>query len=345
MHLESHVGKSWLRAATFADLSGWEDDNQAEALDAFVVSCNAMEQENPNGYLSGLPIMGEAYNWHEICRIARTTKSSGARRFFETWFRPWHIEPSGDVPGLTTGYFEPVLSGSRNRSQHYPYPIYRMPDMQPPLPERADIDAGALENMGLELMWVSSAVDAFFLHIQGSGLVRLDDGSDVRIGVAGKNGHPYFAIGRELVARNEIAAEEISMQSIRAWLNANPADAFDVMAKNRSYIFFRETGESGPVGAQGVTLTPGRSLAIDNSYLAYGVPIWLETTIPDGSDWKRLMIAQDTGSAIRGRDRGDIFFGSDHRAGELAGMMKASGQYWVFLPSGIPVNLVAQLGY
>lgn len=328
-----------LQDAHFADIPGWNEDDHAEAFAAFVISCEAIERQDPDIPLGRKPAMATVSLWQERCRLARNTAGSGAKAFFETWFRPWRVTGSGG--SLFTGYFEPLLAGSRTRTGPWLWPIYRKPDGLSPLPDRAAIDAGALDGMGLELLWVDDPVDAFFLHVQGSGRVRLEDGSEVLLGYAGGNGHPYTSIGKELIRRGEIAADDISMASIRAWLASRPDEAAGLLALNRSYVFFRELEGEGPVGAQGVPLTPGRSLAVDDAFFAYGVPLWLETTLPDGAPWQRLMIAQDTGSAITGAVRGDIFFGAGDWAARMAGAMKSSGRAWVLLPATIAVSLMA----
>ncbi len=328
-----------LEDAHFADLPGWGEDNHAEALDAFVTSCEAIERQDPDASLGRKPAMATVSLWKERCRLARNTAGSNARAFFETWFRPWRVTGAGG--SLFTGYFEPLLSGSRTGGGPWRWPLYRMPDNLSPLPDRAAIDDGALDGMGLELLWVDDPVDAFFLHVQGSGRVRLEDGSEILVGYAGGNGHPYTSIGKELIRRGEIAADDISMASIRAWLASRPDEAAGLMAVNRSYVFFHELEGEGPVGAQGVPLTPGRSLAVDDAYLAYGVPVWLETTLPDGAPWQRLMIAQDTGSAIIGAVRGDIFFGAGDWAAGMAGAMNSPGRSWILLPATIAVSLMA----
>jgi membrane-bound lytic murein transglycosylase A len=188
----------------------------------------------------------------------------------------------------------------------------------------------------LEIVWVDDPVDAFFLHIQGSGRVRMEDGSVIRLGYAGHNGHAYFAIGRELVRRGNMTVDQVSMQSIRAWMEIHSEQAADLMLLNPSYIFFKEIDGGGPIGAQGVILTPGRSLAVDRRYVPLGVPVWLDTADPlkPGKPWRRLMVAQDTGGAIKGIVRGDIFFGYGDTAAKQAGRMRQQGHVYLLLPRG-----------
>ncbi len=249
---------------------------------------------------------------------------------------------NGDTDqGLFTGYYEPLLRGSWYPYGSYTIPIYRLPPeaalvngRAAPLPSRAQIEAGALAGRGLELLWVDDPTDAFFLHIQGSGQVAMADGSLVRVAFAGKNGHSYFPIGAELVRRGEVPREQMSMQAIRWWLATHPAEAPGLMALNGSYVFFRLIDGEGPVGAQGVPLTPGRSMAVDPAFVPYGVPLWLDTTDPAAGNapLRRLVVAQDTGGAIKGPIRGDLFWGSGEEAGAVAGSMKQQGRWYLLLP-------------
>jgi membrane-bound lytic murein transglycosylase A len=331
-----------LAPAEFSQLDGWAGDDHAAALATYVISCDKIEAKAADAPMGGSASMGLAGAWQEICAIARGTRPQDARIFFETWFRPWLATASGQPDGLFTGYYEPQLHGSLTPDATYRYPLYAVPQEEN-LPDRAAIDAGALAGKGLELVWVDSAVDSFFLHIQGSGRVALDDGGELRIGYAGKNGHEYFAIRHELVDRGALKPEEITAQSIRAWLNDHPDEAFAVMATNPSYTFFRILEGPGPVGAQGVPLTPGRSLAIDRAHLALGVPVWLETTLVDGTPWERLMVTQDTGGAIKGPVRGDIFFGHGAEAEWHAGQMQHMGRTWLLLPHLLSADVLAYL--
>ena len=213
-----------------------------------------------------------------------------------------------------------------------------------PYADRAEIDRGALAGRGLELVWVEDLVDLFFLHIQGSGRIDLAGGGFVRVGYAGQNGHPYTAIGRELVVRGELEPEDVSMQSIRRWLMAHPESVPEIFATNPSYVFFRRLEGDGPLGALSVALTPERSLAVDRSHLPLGAPLSVETTLPpegpeNGAPWRRLTIAQDTGGAIRGPLRGDLFWGAGARAAEIAGRMRQPARLWLLLPETVdPVD-------
>ena len=365
-----------LRAASFTELPGWGVDQQGDALKAFHRSCDKILRRAAGGGLGGV-IPGNAGAWYGVCKAASagdTRDHQAARLFFEDWFQPYAVLNNGREMGLFTGYFEPELRGSLTPGDGYDIALYRRPDdlvtvslgrfreamageriagrvvngALLPYPTRAEIEAGALVGQLLELVWVDSAVDAFFLHIQGSGRVRLKGGGARRVAYAASNGQPYLAIGRSLVERGTLAWEEVTMQSIRAWLEANPAEASAVMQENNSFVFFRwldgKTTELGPIGAQGVPLLAGRSLAVDRKFLPLGAPLWLEAAAPDGNPslpdqmLRRLMVAQDTGSAIRGPVRGDVFWGTGRDAGEIAGRMKHRGRYWLLLPRDLDVQ-------
>ncbi len=314
--------------------------------------------------LPGAAIAGKAHHWQSVCgmasKLGRNVAPGSARRFFENWFSAYQVTDRGNPNGLFTGYFEPLLRGSLKKTRRYSVPLYKKPNdlvtvqlgdfkkglkgqqitgrlranTLVPYAERAEIESGALSGKGLEIVWVDDPVDAFFLQIQGSGLVHLPSGKILRVGYAGKNGQPYFAIGRELVARGALKMENVSLQTIRAWLAANPAEAQAVMNKNPSYVFFRVIEGEGPIGAQGVPLTSGHSLAVDRRYIPLGAPLWLDTTDPlvPGSPLRRLVIAQDTGGAIKGVVRGDFFWGAGDRARNGAGKMKQPGRFFILLP-------------
>ena len=243
--------------------------------------------------------------------------------------------------GLFTGYYEPVLRGSWSRFGPYTVPMHRPPPeaalangRAAPLPSRAQIETGALSGRGLELLWVDDPVDAFFLHVQGSGQVAMTDGSRVRVGFAGKNGHPYFPIGAELVRLGEVPQERMSMQAIRSWLATHPRQAPGLMALNGSYVFFRLIDGEGPIGAQGVPLLPGRSMAVDPTFVPYGVPLWIDTTDPIvparrcvASSWRKIPAgrSRDQSAAICSGDRGE-------EAGASAGLMRQPGRWFLLLP-------------
>ena len=357
-----------LEPRSFADLDGWTGDRHSLALAAFLKSCGPRARGGEPGPASG--------EWRTICAAAALEPGGddrSARVFFETWFRPFAVTGAGNGSGLFTGYYEPDVSGSRARKEGFEIPLYRRPDdlitvdlglfrsdlagrriagrarggNLLPFESREHIEQGSLSGKGLEIAWLADAVDAFFLHIQGSGRIILEDDGVMRVGYSGQNGHPYTAIGRVLVERGELDLEQVSMQTIRAWLAANPGRAREIMVENASYIFFHEVEGDGPIGALGAVLTPGRSLAVDPRHVPLGAPVWLETEAMKASigaampPIRRLMMAQDTGGAIKGTVRGDIFFGSGEAAGQRAGRMKDRGRYFILLPASSAASSAA----
>ncbi len=350
---------------SFAGLAGWNQGAQGLAVSALRRSCGRLARR-PDGQAlgggGGATVGATVGEWRGVCAAAETLDAAdhvAARRFFEAWFRPHRAAAGDNAEGLFTGYYEAQLRGALRPGGAYRVPIYGPPselvsadlgrfDRQwtgkritgrvvgrrlVPFHTRGEIEKGALKGRGLELLWVDDPVDAFFLHVQGSGRVILEDGRVVRLGYAGRNGRAYVSIGRELVARGGLAKGAVSMQSIRAWLGANPAEAPALMARNPSFIFFRILDGDGPVGAQGAALTPGRSLAVDPRFVPLGIPLWLDTADPldPNRPFRRLMIAQDTGSAIKGPVRGDIFFGYGTAAAARAGRMNRRGRYYLLL--------------
>jgi membrane-bound lytic murein transglycosylase A len=359
-----------LEPARFADLRGWGEDAVAEALPALLRSCGRIANLPDGAEMGGAGFAGKAGDWKPACAAAARVPpgdSQAARAFFEAHFEPVAVTNNGRSLGLFTGYYEPLLHGSRRQGGRYTVPLYlRPPELVmvelgdfreelkgqriagrvvdgslEPFPDRREIDQGALAGRRLELVWVDDPVDAFFLHIQGSGRIRLAEGGEMRVGYAAQNGHPYFAIGRELIERGALRREEVSMQSIRKWLEEHPEEAEEVMRRNASYVFFQEIEGEGPLGAEGVPLTPGRSLAVDRKFLPLGVPVWLAASLPPaaegqpGRKLRRLMVAQDTGGAIRGPVRGDVFWGHGEEAADLAGRMRHRGRLWALLPKSL----------
>jgi peptidoglycan lytic transglycosylase A len=332
-----------LAPARFDDLPGWRSDQHGGALAALRRSCPKLITQQSEQWFGANELFGRVAHWQQICAAAYRIEPDDwtARSFFEAYFVPYIARNGGTNLGLFTGYYEPVLHGSWYRRGRYSVPIYCAPPevahadgRAAPLPSRAQIEAGALSGLGLELLWVDDPTDAFFLHIQGSGQVEMSDGSRVRVGYAGKNGHAYFPIGAELVRRGEVPQEQMSMQAIRSWLSAHPGEAPRLMALNGSYVFFRLVDGDGPIGAQGVPLLPGRSMAVDPNFVPYGVPLWIDTTdaIAGGVPLRRLVVAQDTGVAIKGPIRGDLFWGSGKVASAGAGLMKQQGRWFLLLP-------------
>ncbi len=336
----------------FAYLANWQQDNHAQAYAAFRRSCEYWNKLPNTKKMSGVFDLGTVGDWKPLCNI--TVFAGNERAFFERWFKPHAVSKGDTFKGLFTGYFVPQLRGSYVRTERYSMPIYRKPDdlvkrggrtgrMQwgklVPYYNRAEIYDGALANKGLELLWVDNMLDAYFMEVQGSGRVLMEDGTLQGVSYAAKNGHAYFAIGKALVDSGEVSKEDISMQTIRAWILKHPKEGVELMRRNRSYVFFRLTpikaGE-GAVGAMTVPLTAKRSLAIDRKHLPLGIPIWLDAEHPTNENQRlrQLMMAQDTGGAIKGAIRGDFYWGEGHKAGELAGEMKSAGRYFILIPRG-----------
>ncbi|MCB1970434.1 MAG: murein transglycosylase A [Geminicoccaceae bacterium] len=345
---------------SFGSIDGWKADDQWPALAAFRRSCGRIGKADGS---RDWGIAGKVSAWQAIC--ADLQYSQDARTFFENHFQAYEVHWGDEDTGLFTGYYEPLLHGSRQPDEHFNVPLHARPqdlvsvdlgrfsdEMKgrriggrvvngklEPYADRAAIDAGAIDDVARPLLWVDDPIAKFFLQIQGSGQVRLTDGSVVRVGYADQNGRPYRAIGRDLIDMGALTRENVSLQSIRDWLEAHPDQANDIMHRNASYVFFRElddlAGESGPLGAGNVPLEPGRSLAVDRKFWSMGMPVWLDTTAPypDGErPFRRLMIAQDTGGAIRGAIRGDVFWGAGDLAEYAAGHMKGRGRMLVLLP-------------
>ncbi|ELX12425.1 putative membrane-bound transglycosylase [Janthinobacterium sp. HH01] len=336
---------------TFASLPGWDKDDVRAAWPAFMSSCSVLVKQP---------------NWKESCTIARTVNGSddkAIRTFFEAFMEPNQvIAPDGATDGLVTGYYEPLLRGARKKGGPYQTPLYKVPDdmltvdlasVYPelkgmrlrgklvgkkvvPYATRADIEKADFS--GKELLWVDDPVESFFLQVQGSGRVQLTDSQEtVRVAYADQNGHPYKSIGKYLVEKGELTLEQASAQGIKAWIAGHPTRMQELFNVNPSYVFFKEERlpdpKVGPKGALGVPLTPSRSVAIDASQLPLGAPVFLSTSMPNSDiPLQRLVMAQDTGGAIRGAIRVDYFFGFGTEASENAGRMKQRGNVWVLLP-------------
>lgn len=335
-------------AVFFAELPGWNEDKTLEALPAIQRSCEAILKADPNKIYwtrpDGNP--GYALDWHPFCNTVKSycisSKSKDEKEWREiltTHLIPYKLSLNGNSNGKFTGYYEPLLRGSTRQYGPYQTPLYKLPKegtLNINIP-RKDIIAGKLGGKSLELVWVDDSIDAFFLQIQGSGRVLLDDGKMLRLGYAGTNKHPYFPIGKTLVGKGALKLEEASMQGIRNWLLTHPQEADTIMNENESYVFFRILNEENPIGSQGVPLTPTRSMAVDPKFISLGTPIWVNLVHPDKNQGflKHLMIAQDTGGAIKGGLRGDYFWGFGGRSAEYAGKMNSDGEYYVLLPKDI----------
>jgi membrane-bound lytic murein transglycosylase A len=339
-----------LQEADWGDLPGWSDDDPGAVFAAFVASCHSLERQA---------------QWKSVCSSARSIgdrSASALRSWFEAQFRPWVlVNPDGSRSGLITGYYEPILKGSRSENRTYRHAVFGPPEdlidveLAELFPELKHLRLrGRIEGRKLvpyysraewapqegkrasdALLWIDDPVDLFFMQIQGSGQVQLTDGSRVRLNYADQNGHPYRSIGRWLIERGELKPEHASMHGIKAWAKANPSRLAELLNANPSLVFFRElpVAGSGPEGAMGLALTPERSLAVDPRHVPLGAPIWLATTRPNSEQaLTRLMLAQDTGGAIRGVVRADFYWGSGVEAGNQAGKMRQQGRMWALMP-------------
>jgi membrane-bound lytic murein transglycosylase A len=347
---EKPLTKSVYKRVQWPALTGWRQDDLQPAWQAFLKSCVVLNKQPA---------------WKETCRLAaaqQKTDNAALRNFFETYFTPYQIINTDNTEeGLITGYYEPLLKGSRKPSSRYRYPVYAAPDdlltielgaVYPELKDlrlrgrlngrkvvpyhsRADIMNNPKLLNGYELLWVEDEVELFFLHVQGSGRIILDSGETMKIGFSDQNGYPYNSIGKLLVERGELSLEKASMQGIKQWGQQNPRKLPELLQQNARYVFFRELPSdlSGPIGALGVPLTAGRSIAIDPLSIPQGAPVFLETTWPNSNKpLNRLMVAQDVGSAIKGGIRADFFWGFGNDAGNQAGKMKQRGKMWVLMP-------------
>jgi membrane-bound lytic murein transglycosylase A len=354
-----------LEPAGWAELDGWIGDDHASAFATFQASCRPMVRTGPSNDVRPVRAALQA-----VC--ARAVKSGllneeAARQFFESNFLPVRIRKLGDAAGFLTGYYEPIVDGSRFPTREFAVPLYRRPPdllaagaTQPggPFPnngrafrknasgellpyyDRGEIEDGALDGQHLEICWLRSATEALFIQIQGSARVRLEDGTLLRVNYDAHNGYPYVAVGRVLIDRKAIPREEMSMQRIREWMQANPDEAKDVRRQNRSVVFFRIVGlndDREALGAQGIPLSAGRSIAVDKALHVYGTPFFIEADLPlasvrANSPFRRTMIAQDTGSAIVGPARADLYFGAGDEAGQVAGRIRQAGRFAMLLP-------------
>lgn len=345
----------------FAEIDGWQADNQAPAFATLLRSCAKISSKAASTNISA-----------GVCKAAFDLAARGpvgrdaARAFFEAHYTPNRVIAA--KPGRVTGYYEPELDGALKQGGKFQVPVYGRPadlvqvkpdemrarfndtlsvmrksgDDLVPYYTREEIDKGALKGQGLELLYLADPVELFFMQVQGSGRVRLADGTSVRLGYAAKNGHPYVSIGKRLLERGENKGNGMSMQRIKEWIHADSERGKRLMWENQSYVFFAARpgeGDPGPIGAQGVPLTPERSLAVDASYHALGLPVFVDASelkAPDGAPFRRLMIAQDVGSAIKGPERGDIFWGSGDGAGAIAGSTLAPARFIILLPNDAP---------
>jgi membrane-bound lytic murein transglycosylase A len=358
-----------LNQTLFSKIRGWISDDHAAALATFKRSYDEFKS-TAHGFKREALFGGRLQDWLAISEQAFET--SDPREFFETHFTPCEVRDLVRPEGLFTGYYEPQAQGSLAQTKEYQVPIYRKPPELVALGAesqkttglaygvikngnaeafftRQQIEQGALANRALEIVWLKNWVDAFFIHIQGSGRIILEDGQIIRLAYAGKNGQPYTGIGGVLLKRGVATPETMSMQVLRDWMASHPTEARDLMWNNNSFIFFRDievpNDALGALGAQQVNLTPLRSLAVDRSIWMYGTPIWLDTTTPPespkGSEhFRHLMVAQDTGTAIRGHVRGDVYWGWGDDAALIAGNMKSTGRMVALLPNALAKRLL-----
>jgi membrane-bound lytic murein transglycosylase A len=360
-----------LTPADFADLPGWADDRHAEAIPAFLASCAKLATLADGARVGVDGKSGTARQWRAACAAAARVPAgddAAARAFFERELRAYAAAGDAGPDGKLTGYYVQPVRGSRRKHGAFVHPIYaRPPDLVAidleafigdargrriwgrldggtvePYPTRQQIRQGALAGRGLELFWADDPVDVLFAQIQGSGKLTLDDGTEIWLAFAGKNGRPYRGVGKVLRDLGEPPGTG-TMQGIRAWFAKHPARFDEIADRNDAFVFFAESATPGAIGSQGVVLTPRRSLAVDRAFVAASTPIWVDTRAPIAGTagehpWRHLVIAQDTGGGIKGAVRGDIYFGDDAAAADVAGRTGGPGRYWILLPRGIAVK-------
>lgn len=354
---------------SFSELPGWDTTDASTSLTTFQTSCRVFLNQAPEKDVGSVHFPLKAKDWWPACRAALKLDkptSVEAKTFFEAWFKPIKLEDTKPLEGIFTGYFVPIHQGSLKKTERYNVPIYGLPsnwvkfrlkDFDLDLPDRRlvgrvdghaivpfhtreAINKGAISKVAPVLVWLDSQVDRLFLEIQGSGFINLTEGGEIFIGYAGENGAVYRSIAGVLIARGVMTRDNASMQKIKAYLKEHPEEMQEVLDKNESFVFFEKQKKAMAMGAQGVYLTPGYSMAIDRSWIPLGMPLWLNTTKPLADDpasaasepFERLFIAQDTGGAIKGPIRGDVFWGTGEKAGAIAGHMKNKGVYWLLLP-------------
>ena len=360
-----------LEPVNFKSLPGWGDDNHSDALGVFRGSCQKFLAANSGSPFNRLDLKLDS--WHQVCLSlpAGDVNDDQAQDYFEKWFQPYLVFGPDGPEGLFTGYFEAELTGSLRREGPSQTPIYGIPDdhitvdlarFDPklggkklvgmakknqliPYHTREDIATGALKGKAKQIAWADDLIDLYILHVQGSGRVRLRDGSVMRIGFAAHNGHDYRSIGQVLIERGQLRHNHASWPHIRRWIEKNRDQARALLSENARFIFFRTTDSRGPIGAQGVPLTAGRSMAVDKRYIPIGAPLWIVTHWPtdESRPLRKLLVAQDTGAAIKGPVRGDYFWGFGSKALKLAGTMKSAGRYFVLLPRRHGWNAPTQL--
>ncbi len=365
--------KLGIRKASFAQLPGWKATNTKKSFIAFQTSCKAFLKQNPEKLVGSEYMDLQVKDWLPACNAAMAINADSkaeTQLFFQKWFTPVEFFDNRPVQGLFTGYYMPLLQGSLTKTDEYNVPLYGLPkklvtaDLELfdtklknrkirgrvqnnkllPFYTREEINKGMIAKFTPVIVWLNSSIDRSFLEIQGSGIIKLRDGSQLVVGYAGENGAAYTAIAKVLIDQGVMTRDNASMQHIRKYLEAHPEQIDRVLNQNKSFVFFEILRNKAALGTQGVPLTPGYSLAIDRKWVPLGAPVWLNTTRPDHKSdqqkiFQRLMVAQDTGGAIKGVVRGDVYWGAGERATHIAGKMKNPGHYWVLLPTPALVRL------
>jgi membrane-bound lytic murein transglycosylase A len=376
-HGPMQISNTQLETMEWSEIGGWATDDHVAAFSAFLNSCKVMIRGTPPGR-EGNALYAALQSACRRALAAQPRNDETARAFFEQNFRPMRIAPLGESKGFLTGYYEPIVHGSRVASAEYHVPVYRTPpnlalrtprrkvaSATPDAPgwrrfahrvtgffyDRAAIEEGALAGRKLEICYVKDPTDLFFAQIQGSARVKLEDGTILRLNYDSQNGWPYTPIGRILIERNVVPRDEMSMDRIREWMQANPDEGKELRRRNKSFVFFRETGladHEEPLGAQGISLTPGRSIAVDKFLHVYGTPFFIDAELPIESEksptkFRRLMVAQDTGGAILGPARADLYFGAGDESARVAGRIRHPGDFTMLIPRDIdPVTAGAR---
>jgi len=371
--------KPTFRPVSFNELPGWHHAQLRKSLQAFQISCQTFIKQDPEQVAGTDSLELRAKDWQPVCHAALKIKpvnAKNAREFFLNWFQPVEFHDKEAGPGLFTGYYVPAIKGSTKRTAEFKIPLYETPDdlitsdlgmffndlksrrivgrlekrKLVPYYTRAQINKGVLKDKAKVVAWINSPIDRLFLEIQGSGVIEMDQGKTLSVGYDAQNGWPYTAIAGVLIKQGIMTKDNASMQAIKRYLTEHPEQMNKVINKNKSFVFFRKMQQGIALGSQGVPLTPGYSMAVDRQWIPMGTPLWLNTTRPDSKDpdvnkpMHRLMIAQDTGGAIRGKVRGDVFWGGGEHATLIAGHMKNPGKYWLLLPKHVTnkINSIAK---
>ncbi|MCW8471156.1 MltA domain-containing protein [Fluoribacter gormanii] len=333
-----------LTKVSFEELPGWDTADVKKSLVAFQKSCETFLKQPPSHTIRTQHIKLKARDWHPACKAALALDSitdDSAKEFFEKWFRPIEFAQKKPVQGLFTGYYMPKIKGNLTKSPKYNTPIYGLPKGKYSTSyTREQIDNGALKKKAPVIAWIQSPAERLFLEIEGSGVIQLPNGENIYLGYAGENGAPYTSIAKVMINKGIMTRHNASKAAIIRYLESHPETAKTIIQKNKSFVFFEDLKEPMALGAQGMALTPGYSLAVDKKWIPLGAPLWLDTKRPakdqaSEKQFQRLMIAQDTGGAIRGFMRGDIYWGSGKFATFLGEHMKNEGHYWLLLPKHI----------